>query len=148
MAGWASKLMPEMNGRLKVLVKELLPSAKVARHNKVEPTANKLIGLIVDFEPMVDVFECQDALAGPRESDARARLYLAAAAVVGVTVGNKYQFDKGQLSWADLQANAGVVQRAIKGLHMHKGSKKYTTVLPDALQEELDKISEIPKPDA
>ena len=83
-ADWKDKLKTSQprDARIKVVAREILKAEPLARHEKVEPTAECLMKMIEKMDPLSGNCGISSALSDARMDGCLARRYLAGVAMV------------------------------------------------------------------
>ncbi len=137
---YKAKLSPGASfDRKKVLLKECLQGAGLARHSKVQGLLDKLKECIQVSKDFVENFKFGVALNGAQTAAAEAQMYLAYTALVGVTAILEYQFEKKKVDRKEVVRQAKAVKEDLRALKIWTKMKHGPEAIPDDLREELEK---------
>ena len=142
MQDWEAKLSPtrEEDARLRTVTKDILAEPFLSRHKTVEGKADSLVATLDGMKDLMTELNCSTAFDRALSADLQARRYLAAVAIVGVTVVRESRFKKGKDTLAGLKKYAEYTKQAVIDLKMWQKCKEHPIVVPDDLRQELEAV--------
>lgn len=140
---WQTELHPKAEkSRYKAVSRNMLSDSELIKHEKVQPLQGKLQSQMIKIHDVLMRFKCTTAAERGKQTELRARQYLACSAIVGITMMHLVFVHRKRYTWAVLQKQATTALKAVKDLKVWEKSQDVaeTDLIDESFRQELSLV--------